>query len=106
VDVHLAALTAVFSVLDMPTVLTNHIVKVNAPAKVVWALLLDKVRRPDKYVPGVLLNCCNSPCQKIYRIVVFYNRLSSQINGITTATAIPDVYPCPTLRNVGGNEDW
>jgi hypothetical protein len=41
----------------MPTVLVSHSVKVNAPAKVVWGLLLDKVRRPDKYVPGKSRRC-------------------------------------------------
>jgi Domain of unknown function (DUF1857) len=28
-------------------------VRVNAPKAVLWEKLLDKIRRPDKYVPGV-----------------------------------------------------
>ena len=37
----------------MPSVLVNHCTKVNAPPAVLWQVLVDKVRRPDKYVPGV-----------------------------------------------------
>ena len=33
--------------------MTSHREVVKAPASVVWRLLLDKIRRPDKYVPGV-----------------------------------------------------
>jgi hypothetical protein len=32
---------------------TRHIVEIDAPAHVVWDKLVDKIRRPDKYVPGV-----------------------------------------------------
>jgi hypothetical protein len=31
----------------------THIAKVNAPADVLWSKLVEKIRRPDLYVPGV-----------------------------------------------------
>lgn len=36
------------------SVFTNYKVKVDAQVDTVWALLVDKIRRPDKFVPGVV----------------------------------------------------
>lgn len=36
-----------------PGVFVHHVVKVNAPAKVLWEKLVQKIRRPDLFVPGV-----------------------------------------------------
>lgn len=36
-----------------PTLLTSHQEFVNAPVEKIWQLLIDKIKHPDKYVPGV-----------------------------------------------------
>jgi Domain of unknown function (DUF1857) len=37
----------------MPPVLVNHQVKVNAPLPVLWGIMVDKMRAPYKYLPGI-----------------------------------------------------
>jgi hypothetical protein len=34
--------------------LVNHREKVNASAEKLWGMMLEKIRRPDKYVPGIV----------------------------------------------------
>jgi len=35
-------------------VFTNHKVRVSAPVNTIWKVFIEKIRRPDKYVPGVV----------------------------------------------------
>lgn len=70
---------------SMRTVFTNHITKIDAPSSVVWDLLLDKVRRPDKYVPGKLPTRALTP-------------RPSCLHGRYTATHVPSSFAAPLQR--------
>ena len=39
--------------ITMPAALVTHTAKVNAPASVMWKLLVEKVRKPHKFIPGL-----------------------------------------------------
>lgn len=50
---HPEKLPQVIIAMGTPGPFVHHAVKVNAPSKVLWDKLVQKIRRPDLFVPGV-----------------------------------------------------